>query len=411
MQHHVFISYSRKDTPILTRVRDKLRAEGLSVWTDENLTPGTPEWEPIIEGAIREAGCVIALLSPDFKESKWCAIEIATADDLKRTIFPLLIRGNDTDAVPLRLRTTQRVNAIQNLDGGIDKTVEAVCRHLNIESVSMRERRLREEELQRQNAARLREEEILREQERQRKIAEEAEIKRLQEIEQQRLREEDEVKRQARIQAEARKRAERAHRRFPRTIRNGCLVLLVLAILGGGAFAALSLYNQQQAQRRYDNRFNPTQPNVRQTSATQQPAADFNTPSFFDQGYSLHVGCDETGGGGFYPAGSTITIYENMVGATPDDAVYLSNATTFVTYINGTLVTDWSQSGPNFWNGNIPNYGPASGYSILYTAPVTMLTAGTYYSQTTYTRYEDVFNGFLTYYAGSYTTSCTFSAG
>jgi hypothetical protein len=409
MQHHVFLSYSRKDTATMTLVRDKLRADGLSVWTDENLTPGTPEWEPIIEGAIREAGCVIALLSPDFKESKWCAIELATADDLKRTIFPLLVRGSDADAIPLRLRTTQRVNAVQNLDAGVQKTAEAVCRHLSIESNSMRERRLRDEEARRLAEQQRRQDEARKEQERQRKLADEAEIKRLQEIEQQRLRQEDEIKRQAHIQEEARKRAERAHRRLPRAIgrvRNGCLVLLVL---GAVAFGVLLVLSNQQQQRRFDDTYDFSSQGLYQNSTT-QPTSEFNSFIDFGDSYLLHIGCDEVGGGGFYPVGSTITLYENIVGATPDDALALNAATSFATYINGSPVSNWSQSGPNLWNGNIPGYGSASGYTIYYSAPATLQSAGTYYSSTTFSRIQDVFNGFLTYFAGTYSTSCTFSA-
>jgi hypothetical protein len=40
MEHHVFLSYSHRDMGIMRRVRDDLRAAGLTVWNDENLIPG-----------------------------------------------------------------------------------------------------------------------------------------------------------------------------------------------------------------------------------------------------------------------------------------------------------------------------------------------------------------------------------
>ncbi|HRF95579.1 MAG TPA: toll/interleukin-1 receptor domain-containing protein, partial [Aggregatilineales bacterium] len=62
-QHHVFLSYSRKDTAMMNRVRDNLRASGLTVWTDEGLEAGTPSWTRDIDNAIRNTGCLVVLLS------------------------------------------------------------------------------------------------------------------------------------------------------------------------------------------------------------------------------------------------------------------------------------------------------------------------------------------------------------
>ena len=53
----LFLSYSRADSDTMGRVREALTGEGLSVWTDENLTPGTPSWKQAIERAIEDAGC------------------------------------------------------------------------------------------------------------------------------------------------------------------------------------------------------------------------------------------------------------------------------------------------------------------------------------------------------------------
>jgi hypothetical protein len=55
---YVFISYSHRDSDIMQVVRDRLRAAGFNVWTDENLQPGTPSWTRAIESALRNSCAV-----------------------------------------------------------------------------------------------------------------------------------------------------------------------------------------------------------------------------------------------------------------------------------------------------------------------------------------------------------------
>ncbi|NWF70252.1 MAG: TIR domain-containing protein [Chloroflexi bacterium] len=113
MEFDVFLSYSRRDSDIFGRVRDDLRAAGLRVWTDESLTPGTPDWAREIERAIK-ARCrtLVVLCSPASYESEWVRRELALADAEHKPIFPLWIAGEDaSDAIPLQLLTTQYLDA------------------------------------------------------------------------------------------------------------------------------------------------------------------------------------------------------------------------------------------------------------------------------------------------------------
>lgn len=150
MSGHVFLSYSHKDTDIMHRVRDSLRAEGLDVWTDEGLEPGTPSWEMAVEQAIKDAGCVVVLLSPDAKKSKWVTREIALAEDDEIRVIPVLIRGDSHNAVPLRLKSHHRVDARRDLDSAIQKLIETVCKYLGVESRSAQRQRLAQEEARRE---------------------------------------------------------------------------------------------------------------------------------------------------------------------------------------------------------------------------------------------------------------------
>jgi hypothetical protein len=63
IKHHIFLSYSRRDADIMHRVRDTLSDDGLTVWTDEGIEPGTPLWDRAVEDGLKSAGCMVVILS------------------------------------------------------------------------------------------------------------------------------------------------------------------------------------------------------------------------------------------------------------------------------------------------------------------------------------------------------------
>jgi len=131
--HQIFLSYSRRDTQVMQRLRDDLRAAKLSVWVDEEgLEPGTPAWEAAIGKAIRGATCVLVVLSPDAEQSTWVARELAMAETLNKRIFPVLVRGTEQDAIPFRLMTHQWIDARQDYASAFEKLLGAVRKHLGI---------------------------------------------------------------------------------------------------------------------------------------------------------------------------------------------------------------------------------------------------------------------------------------
>ncbi len=128
----IFLSYSRKDNDFMPRTRDYLSAAGLSVWTDENLTPGTPAWTRAIEKAIREAKLFVIILSPDAKNSDWVERELAVAQDSCRIpIFPILVRGDEHTAIPLRLAATQFADARRDPDRALARLTKSVNNYLS----------------------------------------------------------------------------------------------------------------------------------------------------------------------------------------------------------------------------------------------------------------------------------------
>jgi serine/threonine protein kinase len=123
---HIFLSYSRADSDLMARVRDELSSSGFKVWTDGNLTPGTPSWKDGIEQAIEGAGCVVVILSPDSKQSEWVKRELDYALAYGLPIFPVLARGDERSAVPFALISTQRVDIREQYAQGIQNLMNAI---------------------------------------------------------------------------------------------------------------------------------------------------------------------------------------------------------------------------------------------------------------------------------------------
>ncbi len=128
----VFMSYSRRDEVVMRRIVRFLRKQGIDIWVDnEKLVPGTPIWEVEIEKAIINAGAVVVLLSPDSKNSPWVRREISFAEDNDKYIFPILIAGDEKNAVPIRLTNHQRVDLRQNEELGLNSLKTAISHQLD----------------------------------------------------------------------------------------------------------------------------------------------------------------------------------------------------------------------------------------------------------------------------------------
>lgn len=127
---HVFLSYAREDVETMRRVRDSLAGESITVWSDEKLIPGTPSWQVAIEKAIEGAGCIVVLLSPSARGSEWVRKELNYADAHGISIFPVHVRGEERDSVPIQLIDAQRVDARSRFLGAMQQLVDAVSDYL-----------------------------------------------------------------------------------------------------------------------------------------------------------------------------------------------------------------------------------------------------------------------------------------
>jgi pSer/pThr/pTyr-binding forkhead associated (FHA) protein len=119
---NVFISYNHNDRAHMHVIRDGLIAAGLTTWTDENLEPGTPNWRKEVQAAIENAGCVVVILSPEAKDSAWVGEELDYARVHKRRIFTVLIRGDESNAIPFGLTGVQWVD-LRDYEEGLSDAV------------------------------------------------------------------------------------------------------------------------------------------------------------------------------------------------------------------------------------------------------------------------------------------------
>ena len=100
----IFLSYSHRDMDDMERVRDTLRAGGLAVWTDENLTPGSRNWQNAVQGAIYGAHALAVILTPISQRAVWVEREITMADENGVPIYPIVARGESRYTIGMRVR-------------------------------------------------------------------------------------------------------------------------------------------------------------------------------------------------------------------------------------------------------------------------------------------------------------------
>lgn len=136
MPHHIFLSYSRKDSEIMQRVRGDFLAAGLTVWTDEGIEPGTRSWKKAIEEAIIGAECLVCVLSPDAKASPWVQAELDHAELHDKPIFLILGRGDERNSIPFGFAAFQWVDVRvdEQYVPEVTRLIETVRKRLGVEN-------------------------------------------------------------------------------------------------------------------------------------------------------------------------------------------------------------------------------------------------------------------------------------
>jgi len=103
---HVFVSYSRQDTPFVEELRDRLVASGFEVWTDSVVRPGN-DWRQEIDDAIRSAFVMLVVVTPASKTSEYVTYEWAFALGLGVRVVPLIVEPTELHS---RLQFLQHID-------------------------------------------------------------------------------------------------------------------------------------------------------------------------------------------------------------------------------------------------------------------------------------------------------------
>lgn len=166
-KYDVFISYSRKDYVDanknvisgneVSKIKDALKAAGITYWFDEEGVYSGNEFAEIIVRSIKASRVFVFLSTQNANQSEWTASEISTANMLKKKIIP--VRIDDSvyhDSVILYISRLSHIDYHDNPEKGRKELIRSIKSYLNEEKRAEEQKieeeklRLRSLELQRQ---------------------------------------------------------------------------------------------------------------------------------------------------------------------------------------------------------------------------------------------------------------------
>src|SRR5690349_24598116 len=89
---HVFISYSRQDVEYVVRLAEHLKAAGIDVFYDSDISYSSQWWTTIVK-RISDCSAMIVVMTPALDSSDWAQKEILFGRRSEKPIFPLLLEG------------------------------------------------------------------------------------------------------------------------------------------------------------------------------------------------------------------------------------------------------------------------------------------------------------------------------
>ncbi|NES19215.1 MAG: TIR domain-containing protein [Symploca sp. SIO3E6] len=111
----VFLSYSNENRATMEKIRNSLRREGITVWTNTTDIQTGEDFEEAINRGIEQTDNLVYLLSPDSLNSIYCQQELDLASSLNKRIIPILVRETDPATVPSALQTLHYIDLTNNV--------------------------------------------------------------------------------------------------------------------------------------------------------------------------------------------------------------------------------------------------------------------------------------------------------
>jgi WD40 repeat protein len=125
----VFLSYAEENRSTAEQIRNCLRREGFTVWTNTTDIHAGAEFQQVIDRGIEEADNVVYLLSPAAVRSSWCQHELEVALSLNKRIIPVRVEAIEQEQIPLGVRMLQYIDLThdpQNVDSqNVDRQNES----------------------------------------------------------------------------------------------------------------------------------------------------------------------------------------------------------------------------------------------------------------------------------------------
>ncbi|MEM9927210.1 MAG: toll/interleukin-1 receptor domain-containing protein, partial [Cyanobacteria bacterium P01_D01_bin.50] len=112
----VFLSYADEDRATMEKIRNSLRRESITVWTNRTDIKTGEVFQAAINRGIEEADNVVYLLSPDSINSTFCQQELDLALLHNKRIIPILVRKIEEKQVRSELRNLQHIDLTDNLN-------------------------------------------------------------------------------------------------------------------------------------------------------------------------------------------------------------------------------------------------------------------------------------------------------
>lgn len=104
---HVFISYARSDRVLVDRIRKELAKARKKDWLDVDGIAAGGDWRLAIDEALKKAGAVVLILSPESSRSQYVTYEWSFALGAGIPVIPVLVK--ETKVHP-------RLEALQSID-------------------------------------------------------------------------------------------------------------------------------------------------------------------------------------------------------------------------------------------------------------------------------------------------------
>jgi hypothetical protein len=111
----VFISYSERDRETMEKIRNSLRRESLTVWTNTTDIQTGEDFQSAIDRGIEQTDNLVYLVSPDSVQSEFVRKELDYAVSLHKRIIPILVRETPPESIPKALQGVQYIDLTDNV--------------------------------------------------------------------------------------------------------------------------------------------------------------------------------------------------------------------------------------------------------------------------------------------------------